>query len=67
MEIWTLWHPTYWLSGFIKALTALISVYTAFTLVPIIPQALALPSPAQLEAANSQLKFTLKPTFRRCA
>ncbi|MHC0067910.1 sensor histidine kinase [Nostoc sp. UIC 10890] len=60
MEIWTLWHPTYWLSGFIKALTALISVYTAFTLVPIIPQALALPSPAQLEAANSQLKLTLK-------
>jgi hypothetical protein len=60
MEIWTLWHPTYWLSGFIKALTALISVYTAFTLVPIIPQALALPSPAQLEVANSQLKITLK-------
>ncbi|MDZ8087195.1 MAG: ATP-binding protein [Nostoc sp. DedQUE12b] len=60
MEIWTLWYPTYWLSGFIKALTALISVYTAFTLVPIIPQALALPSPAQLEVANSQLKLTLK-------
>ncbi|AFY32126.1 sensor histidine kinase [Calothrix sp. PCC 7507] len=60
MEIWTLWHPTYWLSGFIKAFTAFISVYTALTLVPIIPQALALPSPAQLEIANSQLKLTLK-------
>jgi hypothetical protein len=24
MEIWTLWHPTYWLSGFIKAITALV-------------------------------------------
>ncbi|WP_341525391.1 ATP-binding protein [Nostoc sp. UHCC 0302] len=60
MEIWTLWHPTYWLSGFIKAFTAFVSVYTAITLVPIIPQALALPSPAQLEAANSQLKLTLK-------
>lgn len=60
MEIWTLWHPTYWLSGFIKAFTAFISVYTALTLVPIIPQALALPSPAQLEAANSQLKLTLQ-------
>jgi PAS domain S-box-containing protein len=22
MEVWTLWHPTYWLSGFIKAITA---------------------------------------------
>ncbi|MEH1789705.1 MAG: ATP-binding protein [Nostoc sp.] len=60
MEIWTLWHPTYWLSGLIKAFTAFISVYTALTLVPIIPQALALPSPAKLEAANSQLKLTLK-------
>ncbi|MBE9006317.1 HAMP domain-containing histidine kinase [Fortiea sp. LEGE XX443] len=60
LEIWTLWHPTYWLSGSIKAFTAFISVYTAIVLVPIIPQALALPSPAALEAANSQLKLTLK-------
>ena len=22
MEIWTLWHPTYWLSGFLKFITA---------------------------------------------
>lgn len=55
MEIWTLWHPTYWLSGSIKAVTALVSVYTALELVPLVPQALALPSPAQLEAANEQL------------
>jgi len=60
MEIWTLWHPTYWLSGLLKALTALISVYTFIVLVPIIPQALALPSPAQLEIANCQLKLALQ-------
>ncbi|OUL30345.1 ATP-binding protein [Nostoc sp. 106C] len=60
MEIWTLWHPTYWLSGLIKAITAFISIYTAIVLLPIIPQALALPSPAQLEVANSQLKLTLQ-------
>lgn len=60
MDIWTLWHPTYWLAGFLKALTALISVYTFIVLVPIIPQALALPSPAQLELANHQLKLTLE-------
>lgn len=60
MEIWTLWHPTYWLSSTLKAVTAFISVYTAITLVPIIPQALALPSPAQLEATNSQLEAALK-------
>lgn len=56
MEIWTLWHPTYWLSGLIKALTASISLFTAIQLVPLVPQALALPSPAQLEQANQQLQ-----------
>lgn len=56
MEVWTLWHPTYWLSGTIKFVTATVSVYTAVLLVPIIPQALALPSPAELEAANQELQ-----------
>ncbi|BAY11914.1 hybrid sensor histidine kinase/response regulator [Calothrix sp. NIES-2098] len=56
MEIWTLWYPTYWLSGFIKAATAIISFFTAVQLVPLVPQALALPSPAQLEQANQQLQ-----------
>ncbi|MEH2422397.1 MAG: ATP-binding protein [Nostoc sp.] len=60
MDVWTLWHPTYWLSTFIKFITAIISLYTAIALLPIIPQALALPSPAELEAANCQLKLTLK-------
>jgi hypothetical protein len=48
MEVWTLWHPTYWLSGFIKAITAFASLATAVLLAPLIPLALALPSPAQL-------------------
>ncbi|MDF5739134.1 MULTISPECIES: sensor histidine kinase [unclassified Nostoc] len=60
MDVWTLWHPTYWLSTFIKVITAIISLYTAIALLPVIPQALALPSPAQLEAANCQLKLALK-------
>ncbi|NET46243.1 GAF domain-containing protein [Okeania sp. SIO2B3] len=56
MDVWTLWHPAYWISGLIKALTALVSVYTAISLVQIMPLALALPSPGQLEAINQQLK-----------
>ncbi len=56
LEVWTLWHPTYWLSGFIKAITALVSLCTAVLLVPLIPKALALPSPAQLEATNFALR-----------
>ncbi len=56
MEIWTLWHPIYWLSGCIKAITALISLYTAFEVMLLIPKVLALPSPAQLELANRELE-----------
>lgn len=55
MEVVTLWYPVYWLSGTLKAATAVISVYTGLTLFPLIPQALALPSPAQLEQANARL------------
>ena len=55
-EIWTLWHPTYWLSGTMKAITAMISFGTAILLVDLIPQALALPSPAQLEFTNRLLE-----------
>ncbi|HEY9831982.1 MAG TPA: ATP-binding protein [Stenomitos sp.] len=56
LEILTLWHPVYWLSGLVKAMTAIVSLYTASELVPLIPKALALPSPAQLEAANLALE-----------
>ncbi|MEH2393615.1 MAG: ATP-binding protein [Nostoc sp.] len=55
MDIWTLWHPDYWIAGGLKALTAIISIYTAFALFYLIPQALTLPSPAQLEAINRVL------------
>jgi PAS domain S-box-containing protein len=59
MEVWTLWHPTYWLSGAMKAITAIVSLFTAMTIVPLVPQALALPSPAQMEATNQQLKIQM--------
>jgi PAS domain S-box-containing protein len=55
MEIWTLWHATYWLSGIVKAITALASVPTAILLVQLVPKALALPSPERLEQVNNQL------------
>ncbi len=56
MEVLTLWYPVYWLSGAIKVVTAAVSLYTALQLVPLVPLALALPSPAQLEAANQELR-----------
>ena len=56
MGVWTIWVPAYWLDGGIKAVTALVSVATAIIIWPLIPKALALPSPAQLQAANRELQ-----------
>ncbi len=64
IEIWTLWHPTYWLSGFVKAVTATISLITAVNLVSLIPQALAFPSPAQLKQGNQELQTQIAERLR---
>ena len=56
MEVWTVWNGTYRLAGVVKALTAMASMATAALLIPLIPRALALPSPAQLHAANEELE-----------
>src|SRR5204862_4143360 len=56
MEIITLTRPVYWLSGWVKAITALSSVPTAILLLPLVPRAVALPSPSQLERANQALR-----------
>jgi len=60
MEIWTLWHPNYWLSGLLKAFTALVSLYTASELVSLLPQALAMPSAAQFEAVKTEIQERLR-------
>ena len=51
----TLWVPLYWLDGGMKALTAVLSLATAAALWPLVPQALALPSPEALRQANAAL------------
>ncbi|MEG4146196.1 PAS domain-containing sensor histidine kinase [Microcoleus sp. Pol12B5] len=56
MEVWTLWHPVYWVSGILKIITAAISGYTAFALIPFVPQALTLLSPTQLGMIDSILQ-----------
>lgn len=60
MEIWTLWVPAYWISGAIKVMTAAVSLYTAFVLIPVIPQALSLPSPAELALLNQTLSAEIQ-------
>lgn len=56
MEVWTLWHATYWLSGAIKVVTATASVPTAILLVQLVPQVLALPSPKALRLEIAERK-----------
>jgi signal transduction histidine kinase len=51
----TLWVPAYWTDAAIKGLTAVLSVTTAIVLWPLLPRALALPSPAALRLANEAL------------
>ncbi|MDY7003788.1 MAG: EAL domain-containing protein [Cyanobacteriota bacterium] len=60
IEVWTLWHPAYWLSGGLKAITAIVSLYTAMEMYPLIPQALELPSPSKLTAINKTLESEIK-------
>ena len=56
LEIWTLWHSAYWLSGIEKAVTALVSCFTAGQMVTLLPQFLSLKTPQELEAINSKLQ-----------
>jgi PAS domain S-box-containing protein len=56
MEIWTLWKPYYWISGAVKAMTALASVPTAILLITLVPKALQIPGPSALRSANEELK-----------
>ncbi len=56
LEIVTLWYPLYWLSGLEKALTALVSCYTAVEMFFLIPTFLSLKTPEQLETVNQELR-----------
>lgn len=64
MEVVTLWKPIYWLSGNVKAITAIASVTTAVLLPPVVPKVLGMIAAArlsdqrqqELELAHSKLK-----------
>lgn len=49
MEVITFWQPVYRLSALVKVVTALASWATVLALAPVIPRALALRSPEELE------------------
>jgi signal transduction histidine kinase len=58
--IWTLFVPDYGIEGIVKAVTALASLVTAIGLLPLLPKALAIPSPSQLRQANEALQAEVR-------
>ncbi|HTI31834.1 MAG TPA: ATP-binding protein [Sphingomonas sp.] len=59
MGVWNLWHGDYGVEAMVKAITAAASVPTAVLLWRLIPQALAIPSPTQLQLVNDQLRLSI--------
>ena len=56
LEVYTVWQPAYWLSGWVKAVTAIVSVFSAMALVRVVPVALQMPSPDALQKLNEELE-----------
>ena len=65
MSIILIWIPLYWLDGYLKAFTAIISVATAIAAVWVIPFVLRLPSNAELQNANNDLAFQIAEKEKR--
>lgn len=57
MEVYTLWVPNYWLAAFIKSVTAVASVATAFIMFPLFPKVVEFATAARLsEERGRQLE-----------
>jgi diguanylate cyclase (GGDEF)-like protein/PAS domain S-box-containing protein len=62
MNIWTIWHPDYWMEGLIKAATALVSITTAVLIWPLMPKIIKLPSPKAMEASEAYMRAIFNAT-----
>jgi diguanylate cyclase (GGDEF)-like protein/PAS domain S-box-containing protein len=58
MDVWTIWHPDYWLSGAVKAAAALASLATVAALFPLMRYARALRTLGELDGPNGELEST---------
>ncbi len=55
LEVWNIWHADYWLEGFVKTVTAVISAIAAYRLYKLLPAAIQVPSPIALQQINRSL------------
>lgn len=64
MEVWVIWEPVYWMSGYVKVVTAAASLATAVALFPLVPKVFALVAAArqgeqrrvEIEQLNKELE-----------
>ncbi|TFL19080.1 sensor histidine kinase [Jannaschia formosa] len=59
LSIVTLWFPIYPPMGWVKLATGLVSMTTAIVLFRLVPVLRTIPSPAQLQAANDELRAAI--------
>ena len=54
LSIITLWHPIYWISGLVKALTGVISILTAYITWQLVPKLIIKPNPYSICNVNKR-------------
>lgn len=67
MNIWNVWNPDYYIAGFLKAITGIISLATAIILWPLASKAVQLPNLFSLQEANQVLtkEISRREVFER--
>jgi signal transduction histidine kinase/CheY-like chemotaxis protein len=60
LSVITVWIPLYWLEAYVNAIAAVIATATVFAIWWVIPRALKLPSPAELQKARDQAEAANK-------
>ncbi|MBD2388372.1 sensor histidine kinase [Cylindrospermum sp. FACHB-282] len=64
IQTWQIWYPNTWISEFLKILTVVVGMAIAFMVLALLPVALALPSPARLEATKLALESEIGDRLR---
>ncbi|QWR76911.1 sensor histidine kinase [Candidatus Magnetomonas plexicatena] len=64
LSAFTVYVPAYWLEGVVKAITAFVSIITVFYLIPLIPQAISMPSLSKALEETKELNRSLEKEMR---
>ena len=59
LAVWVLWHANYFIEGYVKAATAIVSIATLIAIIIVLPRALGLRGTAEIEAVAALLRLQL--------